>query len=179
MALKLLALLLVAGGGFALVLIFLITRLDTVDQGGVLLYVVPGSGRRSLVDAKVVTVLASAGSALIALGLVGLMIGRVLSRRPARIDGTVLSARQARRRRHPGLTFAIGAVILIGVAVFRWYGYVSNDVSVSNAVGIWLNSHMPTALRHWGCTRLKATFGNTTPPPKGCQSADNLALWSS
>lgn len=70
------------------------------------------------------------------------------------------------------LTIVVAATAVLG---FRWYQYVDNKESPFDEVGIALNVAMPGPINHWGCDRLKLTFGNGLPP-HGCATVDG-AKW--
>ena len=70
------------------------------------------------------------------------------------------------------------AVVVVVVAIIilslNWLRYVTNSVSLHDAVGIALNSWMPAPIRHWGCDQLQANFAGA-PPPHGCSTGDGTS----
>lgn len=84
-----------------------------------------------------------------------------------------------RARRRPRFA-VVGPVLLLavlGTFGLRWVRYVTNADTPFDAVGIGLNARVPEPLRRWGCARLAATFGASTPPPPGCGAAGDPNRW--
>jgi hypothetical protein len=68
------------------------------------------------------------------------------------------------------LIFAIAVVLgAAGVAGKRYNDWVSHIANPYDEIGIELHGYMPSFVQEWGCSKLKARFGNIRPP-HGCQT---------
>lgn len=145
-------------------------------------YAVPGSPG-STVDARIVPLLLALGGGALGLAVALVLTAFILSRgiaagRAATGEGNVpLRTGPARRRVRFAVIGPVLLLVVLGTFGVRWYAYVTNTGSPFDEVGIGLNARVPEPLRAWGCGRLKATFGGSTPPPLGSGARGDPGRW--
>ena len=121
LALKLLALLLLSGGGLAFVLAILISRLPSGLVNGRLAYAVPGGGGRTWIDTHVVIAMAWAGAVLAATGTIGFLLAGAVRFDDVQAGQVSGSPASPHRRHRSRLMLLAGIIALLAALAKRWF----------------------------------------------------------
>ncbi|MCW6509544.1 hypothetical protein [Lichenifustis flavocetrariae] len=119
LAYKMMGSLLLVAGGLLLGTLVAVRRFNPVIRDGVRAYAVPGTDGRHVLDATALTVLASSGGVLFALGLVGFMLARAKVRRPVGLSRMPQADPSPRPLWRSVLILVVGLVVLAGVVYAR------------------------------------------------------------